>query len=160
MRIKLHIIASLLLTVAAAQTGYAQMAKVGCMDQGIRVQGEQIKHDFKAQGMEIYKDAMLTMSSKDPYPIAVQLTQGTLYQFVFVGNKDASKLYFELFDGADTKLVDKVVENKGSNNFMIYSFIPQKTDLYLLIVSQKVKGNREVCGSFTVMQKANGGNTQ
>jgi len=134
------------------------MAKIGCMDQGIRLQGEQIKHDFKAQGMEMYKDAMLTMMPKEPYPIAVQLTQGTIYQFVFVANKEASKLYFELFDGADTKLVDKVVENKGTNNFIIYSFIPQKTDLYLLVVSQKVKGRKEVCGSFTVMQKPNGGN--
>ncbi len=159
MRITVHIITSLVLIISA-HTGFAQMAKIGCMDQAIRLQGEQMKHDFKAQGMEMYKDAMLTMSPKQPYPIAVQLTQGTLYQFIFVGNKEASKLYFELFDGADTKLVNKVIDNDGSKNFMIYSFIPQKTDLYLLVVSQKVKGKRDVCGSFTVMQKPNGGNAK
>lgn len=155
MRTTVLIAAALLLTITSVNISYAQMAKIGCMDQGIRVQGEQMKHDLKAQGMEVYKDAMLTMTSKQPYPIAVQLTQGDLYQFVFVGNKTASKLYFELFDGGDNKLVNKVEDSK---NFIIYSFIPQKSDLYLLVVSQKIKGNKEVCGSFTVMQKPNGGN--
>lgn len=129
-------------------------ARIGCMDKSIRVQCEQIKSDFRAQGMETYKDAMLNMENKQPYPVAIQLEAQQLYQFVFVGNDNANRLYFELFDGNDKKLAEEVKDNSGSNNFIVYSFIPQKTDVYLLVVSQKVKKAKDICGSLTVMQKA------
>jgi hypothetical protein len=132
---------------------YAQ-AKIGCVDKGIRLQGEQLKHDFKAQGMEVYKDAMLGMLPKDPYPVAVQLNAKEPYQFVFVGSRSASKIYFELFDGNDKKIGEKVLDNPAQNNSVIYSFIPPKNDVYLVVLSQKAKGKTEVCGSFSVMQKA------
>lgn len=142
------------LFIAVGLPSYAQRAKVGCLDRSIRVQSEQMKRDFMSQGMTVYKDAMLSMDNRVPYPIAIQLNAGELYQFVFVGNAAANRLYFELFDGSDKKLDEKTVENAQSNNFIIYSFIPQKTDLYLLIVSQKVKKAKQICGSLTVMQKS------
>lgn len=155
MRTTIHIIL-LLLLVTIAGNAAAQQAKIGCMDKSIRLQGEQMKHDFKAQGMEIYKDAMLTMTPKQPYPIAIQLMEKELYQFIFVGSNNGGKLYFELFDGGDNKIGEKKVEVTKKNNYVIYSFIPQKTDLYLVVVSQKGKGKNDVCGSFTVMQKIPG----
>lgn len=121
----------------------------------MRIQAEQAKQDFKAQGLEIFKDAMITMSSKDPFPIAVQLTEKQLYQILFIGSTSATKLYFELFDGKDQKIAEKTIDDPSRNNFMIYSFIPSKSDVYLIILSQKTKGKKEVCGSLTIMQKAN-----
>lgn len=152
MRTNILLTTILLLTVTCS-TAFAQQPKIGCVDKSIRLQGEQMKHDFKAQGMEVYKDAMLGMDAKEPYPIAVQLNAQQQYQFIFVGNGNATKLFFELYDGADTKLEERVVENNGGNNFIIYSFTPQKTDLYLVVLSQKVKGKGQVCGSFSVMKK-------
>lgn len=151
---------SFLLTLLVLSNSSFAQARIGCMDKSIRVQSEQIKRDFKAQGMEVFKDAMLNMQHKEPYPVAIQLNAQQLYQFVFVGSSTATKLYFELFDGSDKKLAEKIVENTGSHNMIVYSFIPQRTDLYLLVVSQKVKGDKQICGSLTVMQKAQGQTTQ
>lgn len=135
-------------------TAAAQQARVGCVDKSMRVQAEQMKHDFKAQGMEVYKDAMLSMKSNEPYPIAIQLKEKELYQFILVGDYDANKIYFELFDGKDNKLAEKVIKKGDKTNFIIYSFIPSKSDIYLVVLTQKTRGNADVCGSFTVMQKA------
>lgn len=145
--------AFLILLTAASFSTHAQRAKVGCMDKTIRVQSEQIKRDFLSQGLQVYKDAMLSMDNREPYPVAIQLNAGQLYQFVFVGNAAANRLYFELFDGNDKKLAEKTLEKAESNKYIIYSFIPQKTDIYLLVLSQKVKKGKEICGSLTVMQK-------
>lgn len=155
MRTILYIILPVLLFTNAS----AQQARVGCVDKSMRVQAEQMKHDFKAQGMEVYKDAMLSMKPGQPYPIAVQLTEKELYQFILVGDGDAGKIYFELFDGKDHKLAEKVIKKGDGTNFIIYSFMPQKSDIYLVVLTQKVKGNADVCGSFTIMQKASANGT-
>ncbi len=131
----------------------AQQAKIGCMDKDIRVQSEQFKHNFRAQGMEVYKNAMLNMQSQEPYPIALQLQQGQLYQFVFVGSKLSSKIFFELFDGNDEKLESITLKEKDGKNYIIYSFMPKKSDVYLIVAGQKIRGGGEVCGSLTVMQQ-------
>ncbi len=133
---------------------YAQQARVGCVNKSMRVQAEQMKHDFKAQGMEVYKDAMLSMAPGQPAPIAIQLTEKQLYQFILVGDGNASKIYFELYDGKDNKLAEKTIKKGDNTNFIIYSFVPQKSDIYLVVLTQKVKGKADVCGSFTIMQKA------
>lgn len=131
----------------------AQSNKIGCLDTKIRLQSEQIKQDFVAQGMVVYKDAMLSMDNKEPYPVAIQLTGNEMYQMVFVGSNQATKLFFELFDGNQKKIAEKVVENNGTNNFIIHSFMPPKSDMYLLVVSQKVKGLKQMCGGLSVMKQ-------
>lgn len=156
MRIFIAFLFSILFTTINTQ---AQRAKIGCMDKNIRVQSEQFKHNFRAQGMEVYKNAMLTMQSQEPYPVAIQLTQGELYQFVFVGSELSSKILFELFDGNDEKIESITLKPKDGKNYVIYSFKPQKSDVYLFVLAQRIKGGGQVCGSFTVMQQLKSNNS-
>lgn len=124
---------------------------LGCNDKTIRLKAEQIKQDFKAQGMEVYKDAMIDMESRQPSPIAVQLNKGVLYQMVFIGSKEAKKINFEIYNGDDKKIDERILKHPALTNFMVYSFVPEKSDLYLIVLSQN-KGTQNVCGSFTIMQ--------
>jgi hypothetical protein len=126
--------------------------QVGCNDKVIRLQAEQLKADFKQQGLTVYKDAMMSMESQQPYPIAVQLTKGQLYQFIYVGDRSASKLIFELFDGDDKKIESQTLKEPKQKNFLVYSFVPDKSDVYLIVLTQKWK-TRSMCGSFVIMQK-------
>lgn len=156
-----RIVLSLTILISAASISYAQQTRVGCMDKDIRVQVEQIKHDFKAQNMEVYKDAMLSMTPKEPSAIGVQLNKGQLYQFIYVCSKSATKAYFELYDGSQKKIGDKTIASPGDKNYLIYSFIPATTDVYLIVLNQKTKGtsflkggSNEVCGGFSIMQQS------
>lgn len=156
-----RIVLSLTILISAASISYAQQTRVGCMDKDIRVQVEQIKHDFKAQNMEVYKDAMLSMTPKEPSAIGVQLNKGQLYQFIYVCSKSATKAYFELYDGSQKKIGDKTIASPSDKNYLIYSFIPATTDVYLIVLNQKTKGtsflkggSSEVCGGFSIMQQS------
>lgn len=156
-----RIVLSLTIVISAASISYAQQTRVGCMDKDIRVQVEQIKHDFKAQNMEVYKDAMLSMTPKEPSAIGVQLNKGQLYQFIYVCSKSATKAYFELYDGSQKKIGDKTIASPSDKNYLIYSFIPATTDVYLIVLNQKTKGtsflkggSNEVCGGFSIMQQS------
>lgn len=147
-------LAAMLIFSSFAGTSAMAQARIGCVDKSMRIQAEDFKKGFEAQGMTAYKDAMLSMMPKEPYPVAIQLSAKEIYQFIFVGNHNSDKLYFELYDGSDKKLGEKIVDNEVGKNFILYSFIPEKSDVYLVVVSQKVKGKREVCGSFTIMKKS------
>lgn len=153
MRLSFYCLLMFLLT-AFAIDAQAQQPKIGCVDKAVRLQAEQLKHDLKVQGQEVYKDAMIGMTNMEPYPVAVQLEARELYQLIFVANANASKIYFELYDGTDKKIGEKKIDNKGNNNFVVYSFMPQKTDMYLVVLTQKVKGKKEICGSFSITRKS------
>lgn len=143
------LLASVILFTCA--TGYAQQTALGCMDQAIRLQSQQIKHDFKAQGVIPVKDMMITMKSHEPAGIKLPLTQGRLYQLVYIGSKDANSLRFELYDGADFRIEDRKIEKPSETNFLIYSFTPEKNDTFTVVLTQNI-GSKTMCGSFTVLQ--------
>ena len=132
-----------------------QHPNVGCVDKAIKMQAGDLQLTFAKQGMTVYRDAMISMNSQEPFPIAVQLNKGKLYQLIFIGSKSAGKIKMELFDGEDTKIAEKdasLSSTDKNSNCIIYSFVPGKTDLYLIVLSQKMK-NRTICGSFTIMEK-------
>lgn len=129
-----------------------QKASVGCIDGAIRLQAQEMKDYYLKQGFEVFRDAMISMSSMEPYPVIVQLQKGTFYQIIFVGNTADSKIKLELYDGHDNKLDEKTVErNREQPNYISYSITPENSDTYMFMLMQKLK-NKEMCGSFTILQ--------
>jgi len=132
-----------------------QHPDIGCVDKALKMQSEDIRMSFAKQGMSVYRDAMINMNSQEPFPIEVQLSKGHLYQLIFIGSKGAGKIKMEIFDGEDKKIADKDASLSSTNrnsNAIIYSFVPGKKDLYLVVLSQKLK-NKNICGSFTILEQ-------
>lgn len=75
-----------------------------------------------------------------------------MYQMVFIGPKKASKISLELLDGEDHKIDSKTLKGLGETNYILYSFVPEKSDIYLVVLNQKFKGET-MCGSFTILEK-------
>lgn len=137
---------------AATAQKSASNASVGCIDPAIRAQAQDIKQHFQKQGFVVYRDAMISMSSMEPYPVVVQLQKGQFYQIIFVGNAMDSKIRIDIYNGADQKIDEKLVmRNRDQPNYISYSFIPESTDAYMFMLLQRLK-NKEMCGSFTIMQ--------
>jgi hypothetical protein len=126
----------------------AQKPKTGCNDAAIKAKADGLKEQYKKQNMVVFQEAMIQMVSMEPAPVAVKLTQGKLYHLIFVASQEANRLTLEIFDGKDKKIDEKTV--KGADDYIVYSFIPSKTDVYLMMLTQR-KGAKNLCGSFTVM---------
>lgn len=125
----------------------AQNIATKCIDPAIEGQAENIKRTYEKQGLVIFQESMLAMTSMEPSPIAIRLQAGIQYQFIFVGSSQSNRLTMELFDGADKKL-DERVEKDGDH--ILYTFRPAKTEIYLITLFQK-KGMKDMCGYFGVM---------
>jgi|SRR5690606_391905 hypothetical protein len=124
-----------------------QLNPQNCIDINITNQANVLKENYLKKGMMVYRESMLHMPSLEPTPIVVRLVKDQLYQFIFVGHDQASRLSFELFDGKDNLIEERKV--KSSSN-ILYTFKPTKTDDYLVVLYQK-KANRKLCGYFGVL---------
>lgn len=130
----------------------AQSEQLGCIDKDMRVQAEGLKQSFIKQGLTVFRDAQFTMKSQEPMPIAIDMVKGRIYQMVFVGSTQAQKIRIEVLNGEHKKVTVKET-GKGDPNYIVYSFIPEKSDSYLVMLSEKFKGV-SACGSFTLLHDA------
>jgi hypothetical protein len=149
-----------LLAINPGEEVFAQKAApaqpVGCIDANIRLQADGIKQHYVAQGFKVYRDAMINMSSQEPFPVMVQLTAGQLYEIIFVGQPAASNHKMILYDGEDKKIDEKSLARNGKSlsdeptNYIIYEFVPKRTDMYLLTFMSRLK-NKDFCGSVCIV---------
>ena len=149
MKTNLHTIAILAASIFFTNPSIAQKPTTGCNDVGIKNQGDGVKTGLQKQGMKLYQEAMINMQSMEPAPVVIKLIGGQSYQFIFVGDQDASNMTLELYDGKDKKVDEKVV--RGGSNQIVYSYTAPRTDAYLFTLLQKKRGKDKMCGYFGVM---------
>lgn len=128
-------------------------SRLGCRDAVVRQQAEEIKQHYLSQGFELLRDAMITMNSQEPFPVTIQLNRGSLYQIVFVANKDAQRLKMEVYNSAD-ELLGERTGLKDQPNYLIYTFSPERTDMYFLSIMQRLKSKEGLCGSLFILRLA------
>jgi hypothetical protein len=58
-------------------SSFAQKETLGCIDQQLAVQAEELKASFKKQGLNVFRDAMFTMQSLTPTPVGIQMVACT-----------------------------------------------------------------------------------
>ena len=129
----------------------AQKPKTGCIDVNIQGQADGIKLGLSKQGHIMFQEGVFQMTSMEPTPIAVKMSQGISYQLIFVGSENSNRMIMELYDGKDRKIDEKV--ERGSSNSIVYTFTPPKTDIYLVTLIQK-RATKDMCGYFGVMMKS------
>lgn len=140
--------------------GYAQQQapRIGCKDATLLVQSTELKESLTKQGFEVINDAMLSMDSKDNFPIVVRMQSGVYYQVIFLGNTRSKRMNLELYDVNQKKIITKEQQPLNqTSNIISFSFTPPTNGDYTFILSQTMKQEmfkpkESVCGSFTIMR--------
>lgn len=154
---------TLLFSFGAAQTFAQQQPNLGCKDTTLLKQGMDIKKHYLDQGFTLYRDAMIGMESRIPYPVIMQMKRGELYVIVFIGSAEARRLDLDLYEPNEV-VIEKinVQRNRDQPNYIIHTFSPLYTGEYLAVALQKWK-DKSMCGSFFVLKmdgsKNKGGQT-
>lgn len=126
-----------------------------CDNATIRMQADSIKKNLIAAGFVVVKEASVTMESEYEMPVVVPLTQGSWYQFVFIGEPD-SKLYeVRMFDWNERQVVyQKKMWGDVDGNVIRYDYIPKFSEYHMikpLQVNKKKKKN--LCGYVMLLKK-------
>lgn len=143
--------ASFVQTITQAQ----DIRQQPCSNESISRQADSIKRELSKQGFEIVKEASMTMESDYEMPVIVPLTQGSWYQFVFIGDI-SSKLYeVRMFDWNERQVVyQKKMWGDVDGNVISYSYIPQFSEYHMIKpVQVNKKKKKELCGYVMLLRK-------
>jgi len=125
-----------------------------CSSPAILHQADSMKEELAKQGFIVVKEASMEMESEYEMPVIVPLTQGSWYQFVFIGDI-SSKLYeVRMFDWNEKQVVyQKKMWGDVDGNVISYSFIPQFSEYHMMKPVQVNKKKKNLCGYVMLLKK-------
>ena len=125
-----------------------------CKSPAIMQQADSMKQELAKQGFIVVKEASMEMESEYEMPVIVPLTEGSWYQFVFIGDI-SSKLYeVRMFDWNEKQVVyQKKMWGDVDGNVISYSYIPQFSEYHMMKPVQVNKKKKGLCGYVMLLKK-------
>ncbi len=126
-----------------------------CTDKMIMETADSIKLDLINQGFIVIKEASITMESEYEMPVIFPLTEGSLYQIVFIGDKSSKLFELRMYDWNENQLMNEKNKSGDKNAHIIgYSFIPPKKQFYIIKPLQvNKKKKKDLCGYVMLLRK-------
>src|SRR5665647_2986712 len=146
--LKKPILILVLLTFQFSVYSQDVIRQASCFDSTLKKEADSLKASFYQQGFIVVKEATMMMESEYEMPVIVPLTQGSWYQFVFIGDPGSKLFELRMFDYNEKQLV--YIKHYGEDklaNIISYSYIPQFTEYHIIkpVQVNKLK-KKNICG--------------
>ena len=117
-------------------------------------QADSIKKHLADLGFIVVKEASVQMESEFEMPVIVPLTEGSWYQFVFIGDV-TSKLYeVRMYDWDEKQVVyQKKMWGDVDGNVISYSYVPRFSEYHMIKPVQVNKKKKNLCGYVMLLKK-------
>ena len=127
-----------------------------CSDQLIAHQVDSLKKLYSDDGFVLMKEASITMESEYEMPVIVPLNQGSLYQFVFIGDYSSRLYEVRMFDWNEKQVIyQKKMWGEVDGNIISYSYMPQFSEFHMIKPVQVNKQRKKnLCGYVMLLKKA------
>jgi hypothetical protein len=135
--------------------------QLGAKDNNVKNEFEakvnQLYTKYREDGFATYRKATLDMETRTETPVFMQLKEGHWYQFVVVGDPEATKFEFKLgLEGVGEIITDKFKPETTGEYWTTFSFICPRNGNYLMTFFQRAPG--KTChGHIGVMEKSHVG---
>ena len=151
----LYIIGFLLVSLPGLQTSAQKVIRQSaCADPSILHQADSLKQEFSKQGFIVVKEASVTMESEYEMPVIVPLTQGSWYQFVFIGDMSSRLYEVRMYDWDEKEVVyQKKLWGDVDGNVISYSYIPKFSEYHMMKPVQVNKKKKNLCGYVLLLKK-------
>jgi len=126
-----------------------------CSNDLIQKQVDSLKDQYSHEGYILLKEASITMESEYEMPVVVPLTQGSWYQFIFIGDY-TSKLYeVRMFDWQERQVIFRQKRwGEIDGNVISYSYVPQFSEFHMMKPVQVNKQKKKnLCGYVMLFKK-------
>lgn len=102
------------------------------------------------------REASITMESEYEIPIIVPMSEGTSYQFVFIGDMKSNMYEVKMYDYNEKQVVyQKKGGNDASGNIISYSYIPKMSEYHMIKPLQvNKKQKKDLCGYVMLFRKS------
>ena len=143
------------LTVFATAVNAQDVIKrASCQNESIQKQADSVKQTMGKDGFVVVREASMAMESEYEMAVLVPLTEGSFYQFVFIGDY-TSKLYeVRMYDSDEKQVVyQKKMWGDVDGNVISFSYIPKFSEFYAIRPVQVNKKKKELCGYVMLLKK-------
>ena len=130
-----------------------------CEDDLISKQVDSLKGLYGKDGFVLLKEASITMESEFEMPVIVPLTQGSWYQFVFIGEYSSRLYEVRMYDWNEKQVIFQQKKwGDVDGNVISYSYIPKLSEFHMMKpVQVNKKKKKNLCG-YVMLFKKNGAN--
>ncbi|MBC7888836.1 MAG: hypothetical protein H7Z13_13240 [Ferruginibacter sp.] len=150
-----YIIFVVLLFPSVQATAQNVIRQSACSDPFILHQADSIKQLLSKQGFIVVKEASMTMESEYEMPVIVPLTQGSWYQFIFIGDITSRLYEVRMFDWNEKEVAyQKKQWGDVDGNVISYSYIPKFSEFHMIKpVQVNKKKKKDLCGYVMLLKK-------
>ena len=131
-----------------------------CSNNMIGKQADSLKSLYEDQGYLLLKEASINMESEFEMPVIVPLTQGSWYQFVFIGDY-SSKLYeVRMYDWQERQVIFRQKRwGEIDGNVIVYSYVPNTSEFHMMKPVQVNKQKKKNLCGYVMLFKRTGAAT-
>jgi hypothetical protein len=149
------VLLTLMLSILSANSQSNVIKLQSCNDQFIAHQVDSLKKLYSDDGFMLLKEASITMESEFEMPVIVPLTQGSLYQFVFIGDYTSRLYEVRMFDWNEKQVVFKQKRwGDIDGNIISYEYQPQFSEFHMMKPVQVNKQKKKnLCGYVMMFKK-------
>ena len=128
--------------------------QVPCTLPAILQQADSIKKKLAELGFVVVKEASMQMESQYEMPVIVPLTEGSWYQFVFIGDMSSRLFEVRMYDWNEKQVVyQKKMWGSVDGNVISYSYIPQFSEYHMIKPVQVNNKKKNLCGYVMLLKK-------
>lgn len=147
----------IILALSAVKPAMSQevIRQQGCDVSIFQHQIDSLKTMFANNGYALVREASMTMESEYEMPIILQMAEGGLYNFVFIG-EPTSKLYeVRMYDWNEKQVAyEKKMWGDVDGNIINFQYIPKFTEYHMIKPVQVNKQKRKgLCGYVMLVKK-------
>ena len=149
------VLLTLMLSILFANSQSNVIKVQSCNDQLIARQVDSLKKLYSDDGFVLLKEASITMESEYEMPVIVPLTQGSLYQFVFIGEYTSRLYEVRMFDWNEKQVVFKQKKwGDVDGNIISYDYQPRFSEFHMMKPVQVNKQKKKnLCGYVMMFKK-------
>ncbi len=127
-----------------------------CSDELINRQVDSLKNLYGKDGYVLLKEASISMESEFEMPVIVPLTQGSWYQFVFIGDYTSRLYEVRMYDWQERQVVFRQKKwGDVDGNVIVYSYIPQFSEFHMMKPVQVNKQKKKNLCGYVMLFKRN-----
>ena len=156
MKNQYHLLTAVAFLFSSAVFSQDIIRQQSCSDNMINKEVDSLKNLYGKQGYVLLKEASIKMESEYEMPVIVPLTQGSWYQFVFIGDYTSRLYEVRMYDWQEKMVIFRQKRwGDVDGNVIVYSYVPQSSEFHMMKPVQVNKEKKKnLCGYVMLFKRA------
>ncbi len=147
---------SLLIILGSAVKAQDVIRLQSCSNDMISKQVDSLKELYGKDGYVLLKEASISMESEFEMPVIVPLTQGSMYQFVFIGDYSSRLYEVRMYDWNERMVIYQQKKwGDIDGNVISYGYVAKFSEFHMMKPVQVNKQKKKnLCGYVMLFKQA------